>query len=326
MSNPSQGPSPLRAKRAIQQQKRSDSPLTKVLHCETCGAEVATDPNQRSYVCPFCDSTYVVEIPPDQSGRQRPEFVIGFAITPDQAQEKFRKWLSANSWYRPGDLAAASIADKMKGVYLPFWSFTMLAESHWQAQIGEYWYRTEHYTTHRFQRQRAAPYPAGAGDRVVAALRPPPPLLQRLPRHRQPGLAPGPVAPHPAVQSAGPEAIRAVFPRGLAGRGIFGEPRRGLQRLPAGVLPRRSRAGSPRSCPATLTAAWPSKRTSATKAPTSACCRSISSATATRTRSIAFWLMARPASSQATNRYPARALASRWAWAWRSSQSSCSWC
>jgi hypothetical protein len=35
----------------------------------------------------------------------------------------------------------------MKGVYLPFWSFSMLAQSQWQARIGEHWYRTEHYTT-----------------------------------------------------------------------------------------------------------------------------------------------------------------------------------
>jgi hypothetical protein len=35
----------------------------------------------------------------------------------------------------------------MKGVYLPFWSFSMLAQSDWRASIGEYWYRTETYTT-----------------------------------------------------------------------------------------------------------------------------------------------------------------------------------
>jgi hypothetical protein len=119
----------------------------KHFECKTCGAEVATDPNQRSYVCPFCDSTYVVEVPADQSGRQPPEFVIGFAVTPEQALEKFKHWLLQNSWYRPGDLAVASITDKLKGIYLPFWSFSMLAQSQWQAQIGEYWYRTEHYTT-----------------------------------------------------------------------------------------------------------------------------------------------------------------------------------
>ena len=56
--------------------------------CENCGSEVATDPDQRSYVCAFCDSTYVVEFSPDQTGRQDPEFVIGFSVTPDGARGK----------------------------------------------------------------------------------------------------------------------------------------------------------------------------------------------------------------------------------------------
>ena len=121
--------------------------VQKHFHCENCGSDVATDPDQRSYVCPFCDSTYVVEVAPQLTGRQQPEFVIGFAITPQQAQEKFQAWLRQRAWYRPGDLHTASVADKLKGIYLPLWSFSMLAESRWNANIGEYWYRTETYTT-----------------------------------------------------------------------------------------------------------------------------------------------------------------------------------
>ena len=34
-------------------------------------------------------------------------------------------------------------------MYLPFWSFSMLAESRWSADVGEHWYRTETYTTTR---------------------------------------------------------------------------------------------------------------------------------------------------------------------------------
>lgn len=115
--------------------------------CKNCGAEVATDPGTRSYVCPFCDSTYVIELPAEATGRQAPEFVIGFRVTRDQALEKFRHWIRSNRWYRPGDLAAARIEEKLKGIYLPFWSFSMLANSRWSAQIGEYWYRTETYVT-----------------------------------------------------------------------------------------------------------------------------------------------------------------------------------
>ncbi|MCA9056942.1 MAG: zinc ribbon domain-containing protein, partial [Planctomycetaceae bacterium] len=115
--------------------------------CESCGAEVGTDPNHRSYVCPFCDSTFVVEFSPERTGRQRPEFVIGFAVTPEQALQTFQRWISSNAWFRPGDLKSAQIAEKLKGVYLPFWSFSMLAVSQWSASIGENWDRKETYTT-----------------------------------------------------------------------------------------------------------------------------------------------------------------------------------
>ena len=105
--------------------------------------------DQRSYVCPFCDSTYVVELPPQQAGRQPPEFVIGFAVTRDQASEHFRQWLGRQSAgsgrgdLRPGRRSKG----KLHGVYIPFWSFSMRPTAGWPAAIGEHWYRTETYTT-----------------------------------------------------------------------------------------------------------------------------------------------------------------------------------
>jgi predicted RNA-binding Zn-ribbon protein involved in translation (DUF1610 family) len=115
--------------------------------CKNCGAEVAIEPSQRSYVCPFCDSAYVVEYTPEQAGRQPPEFVIGFAVTPEQALSGFRQWLGRNPWFRPRDLRLAQVEGKLRGVYIPFWSFSMLAESRWSAEVGEHWTRTESYTT-----------------------------------------------------------------------------------------------------------------------------------------------------------------------------------
>jgi predicted RNA-binding Zn-ribbon protein involved in translation (DUF1610 family) len=131
----------------VEKLEEQEVPEQKHFRCETCGAEVATDPDQRSYICPFCDSTYVVELPARETGRQQPEFVIGFAITPEEAHAKFKAWLADNGWYRPGDLKTSAVLDKIKGVYLPFWSFSMRADSNWQASIGEHWYRTETYTT-----------------------------------------------------------------------------------------------------------------------------------------------------------------------------------
>ncbi|HEV2970793.1 MAG TPA: zinc ribbon domain-containing protein [Pirellulales bacterium] len=118
----------------------------KHFRCQNCSAEINVDPGQRSITCPFCDSTYVLELPATESNRQRPEFVVGFAVSPTDAVEKFQSWLRQNGWFRPGDLKTAQIQEKLRGVYLPFWSFSMLAESRWSSQIGEYWYRTETYT------------------------------------------------------------------------------------------------------------------------------------------------------------------------------------
>jgi hypothetical protein len=125
--------------------RHAELPAQRHIQCKTCGAEVAIDPDQRSYVCAFCESTMVVELA--SSHRQPPEFVIGFAFTPDQAKERFRKWLRDGNWFRPGDLVIKASTDQFKGIYLPFWSFSMLAQSMWRASIGMYWYRTETYTT-----------------------------------------------------------------------------------------------------------------------------------------------------------------------------------
>ncbi len=117
------------------------------VHCESCGANFEVTEKERSYACPFCDSNVVVDRPASTEPKRMPEFIIGFAINRAEATRRFEEWLKKNSWFRPSDLFHKALADRIKGVYLPFWHFSMIAESDWSAQIGEYWYRTETYTT-----------------------------------------------------------------------------------------------------------------------------------------------------------------------------------
>src|SRR4051812_9548386 len=123
------------------------APATRSIECKNCGAKITLAADQRSVTCPFCDSNYVVDLPPSESDRQPPEFVIGFVLTPQEALARFSTWLREGGLFRPGDLYLAKVEDKLRGVYLPFWSFSMLAHSRWSANIGEHWYRTETYTT-----------------------------------------------------------------------------------------------------------------------------------------------------------------------------------
>ncbi|MBI3097351.1 MAG: zinc ribbon domain-containing protein [Planctomycetes bacterium] len=115
--------------------------------CDRCGAAVQVEAGQRAYQCAFCDSTYVVEFKPEGT-RQRPEFVVPFAITKEEALKRFKTWVGTG-WFTPKNLVQIARAGELKGVYLPFWSFSARAESEWSARIGEHWYETvtETYTT-----------------------------------------------------------------------------------------------------------------------------------------------------------------------------------
>lgn len=132
---------------AVAAPEPAEPQATRAIECKNCGAQLTVPADSLSVTCPFCDSNYVVERSPDDAQRQPPEFVIGFSVTPAQALEKFRAWLRAGGLFQPGDLHMAQIEEKLRGVYVPFWSFSMLARSRWSAKIGEYWYRTETYTT-----------------------------------------------------------------------------------------------------------------------------------------------------------------------------------
>lgn len=123
------------------------SPLTDGFACKNCGAEVRCEPGSRSTTCPFCASPYVVQLDLRGTDHQDPEFVIGFAIPADRADLIFRQWIGRNGFFRPGNFHLQAQADGLKGVYLPFWSFSARADSRWWAQIGMHWYRTETYTT-----------------------------------------------------------------------------------------------------------------------------------------------------------------------------------
>ena len=152
----------------------SDTPLpdeTPVIgfRCERCGAEVRCDPNSRTTSCPFCATPYVVEIDPNLSGRQAPEFVIPFVIPGERAEVIYREWLGVGGLFRPGDLRQAAEADRMRGIYLPFWSFSMKADSRWSATIGEHWERTETYSTTDAKGNRVTRTRRGHRDRMVAA-------------------------------------------------------------------------------------------------------------------------------------------------------------
>ena len=103
-----------------------DASDRKFINCKSCGSTIATDPETRSYRCGFCDSTYVVELEPAKTGRQNPEFVIGFAVSTEQAREKFHHWIKDNSWFRPRDLKNVRLPETVSNGVIDFSSIEEL--------------------------------------------------------------------------------------------------------------------------------------------------------------------------------------------------------
>ena len=122
--------------------------------------------------------------------RQPPEFVDWICAHAASRRWKNFAMACAGGMFRPGDLSTAKIEEKLRGVYLPFWSFSMLAQSQWSAKIGEHWYADRN--LHHHGRWQAGDADAHRhGDRVVAAVGRASQLLQRLFGFRQPRIAAG---------------------------------------------------------------------------------------------------------------------------------------
>lgn len=104
-----------------------------VVHCATCGAEVAFAKHQTATVCPMCSSTQVAA--EKQSAGVPPDGIIPFKVDKAQAQEKFRKWVSTRR-FAPNKLKQAYQQGKLEGVYIPFWTFDADATARYSGQGG----------------------------------------------------------------------------------------------------------------------------------------------------------------------------------------------
>lgn len=115
------------------------------LSCQSCGAQLVVADTLRTATCPYCAAPSVVERPPTRD-RPPPTFALGFVQTPQKAQELARQNLLRRSFWAPSSVRNASV-EELRGIYVPAWLYSTLAESEFSATIGENYTETETYTT-----------------------------------------------------------------------------------------------------------------------------------------------------------------------------------
>ncbi|MCR5790504.1 MAG: hypothetical protein K6G83_11515 [Lachnospiraceae bacterium] len=89
--------------------------------CSTCGAELLADQTTAVMRCPYCGNQTIVE--EQFSGAIRPDYVIPFAQTKEQAIEKYHSFYHKR-FLLPKSFKTDSHVDEIQGVYVPFWMFS----------------------------------------------------------------------------------------------------------------------------------------------------------------------------------------------------------
>ncbi|MFO0357197.1 MAG: zinc finger domain-containing protein [Sphingobacteriaceae bacterium] len=116
-----------------------------VCKCTNCGASTTLPPNITSSACPYCDTPLVVQNASTCS-IIKPKYVLAFKIDRNEAKEKFISWVKS-LWFAPNKLKdyAAHSAEKLNGVYMPYWTYDSNTVTSYIGMRGVHYYVTETY-------------------------------------------------------------------------------------------------------------------------------------------------------------------------------------
>lgn len=125
-------------------------------NCKNCGAELITEGTATATECPYCGSPAIL---PDRiEGGVKPEKVIPFLVTKEQAQQQFEDYFKGKRLLPNIFLKGRNHISEMRKLYVPYWLFDCDAyadivydaeKKHIERQ-GEWEItRTEHYIVRR---------------------------------------------------------------------------------------------------------------------------------------------------------------------------------
>lgn len=140
----------------------------RMVKCSACGSETEAPENLDAFRCAFCGTSMVSGSISERL--LKPRSLLPFAITGDEAHRTFRQWI-AKRWFAPNDLKRFSHSDgRMRGVYLPYWTYDAKTVSDYTGARGDDYYVTESYTVrvngktqHRTRQVRKTRWSPAAG-------------------------------------------------------------------------------------------------------------------------------------------------------------------
>jgi LSD1 subclass zinc finger protein len=116
-----------------------------VVKCEGCGAETTLKENITADECAFCATPVLVKYA-DLKEEIKPRSILPFQIDKKRCESLFGSWI-AGRWFAPNDLKKLAVRDKIRGMYIPYWTFDFAATTKYTGSRGEDYTSTETYTT-----------------------------------------------------------------------------------------------------------------------------------------------------------------------------------
>ena len=93
----------------------------KEYHCNSCGADIVTEPETSATTCSFCGAAVVLS---DRlTGNLAPAMVIPFPST-RAGETGVQKWCR-NGLLTPGGFMTADRIQSITGIYVPFWLYDL---------------------------------------------------------------------------------------------------------------------------------------------------------------------------------------------------------
>jgi hypothetical protein len=122
----------------VRPRRQAPAVETRTVRCDRCSATFQVGESTLSSACGFCGSPVSVA-PETMADRVPPEGVMPFKLTQPQAVERFRAWVRG-LWFAPNALKREAAAEKIRGVYRPYWTFDAFTVNHFWGERGDYYY------------------------------------------------------------------------------------------------------------------------------------------------------------------------------------------
>lgn len=111
----------------------------RVIKCESCGAETVLNQNSTAEFCSFCGSSYIVNT--NLAAGIAPESLVPFKISREKALGNFKEWINKR-FFAPNDLKREYKGQRLRGMYIPFWTYDSDTYSTYSGEAGTYYYET----------------------------------------------------------------------------------------------------------------------------------------------------------------------------------------